>query len=147
MVSGERRPLPILPADTIFVGPRVARMLAGVWATYVEPGLRTNAVRELPAELADFVEALRVVAGQDPGGVPAGSAGSSIEAEDATMPLVTTTEAGALLACSARHVRGLRSRGRLLGRRLDSRRGWLYARADVEAMAAERREAPTPRSE
>ncbi len=142
----DRRRLPLVEAPTALVGPRVARMLLGVWAEFVQPGLRSNGVRQLPAELADFVEALRVVAGEDPGAVPAGSPGSSAEAEDATMALVTTAEAGALLALSARHVRGLRSRGRLLGRRHDPRRGWLFARADVEAMAAERREASTPRS-
>ncbi len=133
-VVAERRPLPVL--DGVYAGRRVARALAGVWERYNVGGLlRADGVRELPPDLADFIEACRVVGARPP---VSGTRGIPPEGESATVGSMTTSEVAAVLACSPRNVRGLRSRGRLLARR-HPRKGWLFDAVDVAALIDERR--------
>lgn len=117
----------------VLVSARAARMLLATWDRAVLPALRRSG-ENIPDDLAAVIEGCRAITG-----VPVGTPGTAPEVEDANLREMTTSEVAAVLACSPRNVRGLRSRGRLLARR-HPHKGWLFDPVDVAAYIERRAE-------
>lgn len=129
MVSGERRRRSVVEGPVALVDPRFARMLIGAWERYVEPGLRADGVRVLPADAIDGLEDLRDVAGR------VSAVGSALDA-DAEVAAgsgdgeITTASAAERLERTQRQVCNLCRSGQLRARKVGA--SWLVDAASVE---------------